>query len=121
MMEAEWLLDDNTCAPLYAVDRFLIPATDVGWVEMMKTPEEMNASEEQVKEVLNKLVSLQTTGDDDGDQIPATAPAPGQGGVTAVQPGRERNERKAKRGRGRASNVASSTSTKNGEVKKRET
>lgn len=113
------MLDDNTRAPLYAVDRFLIPASDVGWVEMMKTPEEMSASEEQVKEVLAKLISLQKTGDDDGDQIPATAPA--QGSVTAVQAGGQGNQRKAKRRRGRASNVAAAPSTKNGEVKKRET
>ena len=72
LMEAQWLLDDNTCAPLYAVEKFLVPASDVGWVEFLKTEQEMSASDQDVSNVQKLLVDLQT-GVKDGNKATTTA------------------------------------------------
>jgi hypothetical protein len=74
-MQAEWLLDDNSCAPLYAVDRFLLPAVDVDWVEMLKTRDEITATPAEVKRVEDVLTNLQEKEkeDDDGNPEPPAA------------------------------------------------
>ncbi len=47
----EWILDDNQFAPLFQVERFLIPATEVEMVEFLKSPEEITATPEEIMRV----------------------------------------------------------------------
>lgn len=73
LMQAEWILDDNTCAPLYAVERFLIPSNDVAWIEFLKAKHEMTASAAEIEGVEELLIGLQEKEDDDGNEATTTA------------------------------------------------
>jgi len=58
--EAEWLLDDGSRAPLFEVDRFLIPANDIEIVEMLNHEHEIQASEEERDKARESLIGAQT-------------------------------------------------------------
>lgn len=68
-----WLLPDNESAPLYRVERLLIPATEVEMVEILKDENEVKATAEQLQAVENLLVDLQKESSTDGKQSAATA------------------------------------------------
>lgn len=68
-----WLLADNECAPLYRVERLLIPATEVEMVEILKEEREVKATTEQLQGVENMLVELQKESTQDGKQSATTA------------------------------------------------
>ena len=64
IVNPEWILSDDQVAPLYQVERFMIPATDVEMVEFLKRAGEINASDEELERVRNLLLEAQTdTGD----------------------------------------------------------
>jgi hypothetical protein len=69
-----WLLSNNECAPLYRVERLLIPATEVEMVEILKDEAEVKATAEQLQAVEDRLVGLQKEGEgSDGKQSATTA------------------------------------------------
>ena len=48
LVEPEWLLEDNQRAPLYQVEKMLVPASDVKMVEFVKASEEVKQSPEEL-------------------------------------------------------------------------
>jgi hypothetical protein len=56
--DGEWLLDDGERAPLYTVDRLLIRAKDVEWVEFMKRSDEIAATEQEIEEAEKRLIAV---------------------------------------------------------------
>ncbi|MDA1014746.1 MAG: DUF6338 family protein [Planctomycetota bacterium] len=65
MMEAAWLLDDNTRVALHLIQRILIPAADVRMVEFKKFDTETTATQEEVDNAENLLINLQTARQED--------------------------------------------------------
>lgn len=57
-----WLLPDGHDAPLYRVDRILIPASEVQMVEFLKSEDEVMANEEELAKAQSLLVNLQAKG-----------------------------------------------------------
>jgi hypothetical protein len=82
-----WILDSNERAPLYLVERLLIPATEVEMVEILKDEAtEVKATAEQLQAVETLLVGLQQPGEDqDGKQSTAT-PAEQANTPSATEP-----------------------------------
>jgi uncharacterized protein DUF6338 len=70
--QASWLLDDGTIAPLFMVDHLVVAASEVEMVEIMKRPEEVTATDEQITQTQTTLLALQTKGDQNGEQSAAT-------------------------------------------------
>lgn len=58
-----WLLADDQCAPLYNVERMLIPATEVELVEFMKIEKEVSATAEQLDAAQKLLNGLHGRGE----------------------------------------------------------
>lgn len=54
-----WLLPNNERAPLYRVERLLMPATEVEMVEILKSESELTASVEQLQAAEDLLIKLQ--------------------------------------------------------------
>jgi hypothetical protein len=73
ILEAQWILSDDQIAPLYQVERFLIPATEVEMVEFLKTTEEINQDPEELERVRKLLVGMQTPKGDTKDGSESTA------------------------------------------------
>ena len=65
--QPEWLLDDGRRAPLYNVEKTLVPASDVEMVEFLKTEEEIGAEPQQVEDVKNTMLELQRKENDHGE------------------------------------------------------
>ncbi|MCH8047291.1 MAG: hypothetical protein IID44_26625 [Planctomycetes bacterium] len=61
--EPKWLLKDNSEAPLHSVERLLLPASDVEFIEFQKFEHELNVSRDEVREVEFKLIELQRPSD----------------------------------------------------------
>jgi len=57
--EPEWILDDNTRAPLYQVERFLVPASDVKMVEFMREDQEVPQDLAEVERIERLLIKTQ--------------------------------------------------------------
>jgi Family of unknown function (DUF6338) len=75
ILEAEWILSDDQIAPLYQVERFLMPATEVEMVEFLKRSEEITQNPQEVERVRNLLLaeSNQTKGSNDGSKSTSAA------------------------------------------------
>lgn len=58
LAQAQWVLDDNTRAPLYLTERILIPATEVVMVEFEKQKEAFDFSMEDQNRAEKILVDL---------------------------------------------------------------
>ena len=74
--QPEWLLKDNTRAPLYRVKRLMIPASDVGMVEFQKPRREVEQSAEELARV-DKLLIQTREAKSDGSEGPAASPESG--------------------------------------------
>ena len=62
LMEPSWLLSDGTAAKLHHVERMLLPVSDVGMIEMLKSGDEITASaDEMAASTAVLLKSHQTT------------------------------------------------------------
>jgi hypothetical protein len=55
IMEAQWIMDDDQIAPLYQVERFVLPAVEVEMVEFLKFPEEVTQDAEELERVAKLL------------------------------------------------------------------
>ncbi|RCS49238.1 hypothetical protein DTL42_11920 [Bremerella cremea] len=59
LMNASWLLPDNTQAHLYSVERMLIPAAEVEIVEVLANESELRVTDDDLKEAYSPLIKLQ--------------------------------------------------------------
>jgi hypothetical protein len=59
IMEPEWVLDDNSRAPLHKVERLIVSAKDVVMVECVKFDYEVKAAPEELSSIEETLVKLQ--------------------------------------------------------------
>ena len=66
MDQPEWLLDDGQRAPLYGVEKTLVPASDVEMVEFVKGKEEMEAEPADLDKVQRMLIELRKKEQDRG-------------------------------------------------------
>lgn len=107
VVQPSWVLDDNTCAPLHTVERLLIPVSQVEMVELLRSDDEISASESEIIAVEDLLVDLQKTGEsDDGKQSTTTAAAAPE---SVGQPG---SDGKAARHSATANDTSSATAQK---------
>lgn len=67
-----WLLESNEEAPLHAVEQLVIPAKCVEMVEIMKFPDEITATADQMAATEQTLVNLRLKGSNDGKQVSTT-------------------------------------------------
>ncbi|MGE0758372.1 MAG: DUF6338 family protein [Pirellulaceae bacterium] len=65
LMEAEWVLNENERAPLYNVERMIIPVSEVKFVDILKFNEEIQASADDEKIAEEKLIQYNRKLDDD--------------------------------------------------------
>jgi hypothetical protein len=56
LMQAEWVLEDNKRAPLYNVERMMIPVTDVRFVDILKAEFEIAATPDEQERVEKLLI-----------------------------------------------------------------
>lgn len=56
LMRPEWILEDNTRAPLYNVDKMLVPSEDVRHVDILKLDTDVEASPEEQRRVEELLI-----------------------------------------------------------------
>jgi len=88
LMKPEWVLDDNQRAPLYNVERMLIAADDVRFVDILKTESETDESQadrQAVDELIKKYnagqseqeptISIQSPGDSENGKQSSTTTA----------------------------------------------
>ncbi|MEO1498510.1 MAG: DUF6338 family protein [Planctomycetota bacterium] len=68
LMQASWLLDSGDSASMHAVERLLIPATDVGMVELMRTNDEITADAEELEATERLLLGTYDEEESDGEQ-----------------------------------------------------
>jgi Family of unknown function (DUF6338) len=74
--QPQWLLDSGERAPLYKVERFMVPAADVKMVEFVKEDEEVTQDPTEVQRVERLLLSVQDKEKTDGSESAATSPQP---------------------------------------------
>ena len=74
--QPEWLLDDGTRAPLYRVEKLVMPASRVEMVEFVRQSEEIRVPAEKLKRIDTVLTRLQSKEEDDGSQSSETSPEP---------------------------------------------
>ncbi len=55
LMNAAWVMDDNECAHLYNVERMLVPASDIRFVDLLKIEDEVTATAEEREAVEETL------------------------------------------------------------------
>jgi len=72
--EPEWLLQDGSRAPLPWVQRILVPATDVLFVEFIKERGAIDETAEDVTKARELLLAAQETEADHDDKDPTAAP-----------------------------------------------
>lgn len=72
--QPEWLLANNERAPLYQVERFLIPAVDVKMVEFLKESEVISQDPVEVQRIQTLLAETQNEESNDGSESPASGP-----------------------------------------------
>jgi hypothetical protein len=60
IMEPEWVLDDNSRAPVHKVATMIVPAKDVEMVEFLKFDNEVTVSAEELRTVEQALTRLRT-------------------------------------------------------------
>lgn len=70
IMQPSWLLDDGSTAPLHGVERFLVQASHVEFVEFLKGGDELQVEDAELLRVENLLVEVQK-GKKDGNKDPA--------------------------------------------------
>lgn len=58
LAEPAWLLDNNVEVPMHAVERFLVAARDVRFVEFIKFDNEINVSQSAVRDENTKTIRL---------------------------------------------------------------
>ncbi len=58
IMQPEWLLDDNSRAPLHEVEQVLVSGTDVKMVEFVKYSHELSADKDEVESTAKTLIAL---------------------------------------------------------------
>jgi hypothetical protein len=77
-MEAQWILNDDQIAPLYQVERFLIPASEVEMVEFLKYAEEITQDPEEIERVRKLLLSKHRgkSGQTTSASLPKPTPPP---------------------------------------------
>ena len=68
LSQTEWLLENNERAPLYLVERFLVPAADVKMVEFLKENSEVSQNSPEVQRVEKLLVDAQAEEIKDGSE-----------------------------------------------------
>ena len=96
LVQPEWILEENERAPLYNVERMLVPATEVKFVDILKLNVEITATPGEEKSVQDRLITynreiesrsadsdqaadsltatISTGAPNDGKQVPATTP-----------------------------------------------
>jgi hypothetical protein len=76
--QPQWLLDSGERAPLYNVQRFLLPAAEVKLVEFVKEDNEVDQDPAEVKRVEQLLIQMQAKPKEttDGSEGSAASPEP---------------------------------------------
>jgi hypothetical protein len=72
-----WVLADNDRAPLYQVERFMIPAVDVKMVEFLKADEEVTQPPSELDRIDHLLIDAHKE-QSDGSESPTADPEPPQ-------------------------------------------
>lgn len=113
MANVQWVLEDNTAIELHVVHRFLVPVTDIRFVEIYKTDAEIVATKEQLKQTEQKAVSLRKQ-----DNQPETGgPTNGKQSTTNSTQREARNGGKANPAATKTANITPSTSASQSKVK----
>jgi hypothetical protein len=58
MEEPEWLLDDGTRAPMFRVEKMVVPVSKVDMVEFLKEETEITASSGDIEAAKNLLLKV---------------------------------------------------------------
>jgi hypothetical protein len=74
--QPQWLLDSGERAPLYKVERFMVPAAAVKMVEFVKEDGEVTQDPAEIQRVERLLLEVQTKEKSDGSESPTASPQP---------------------------------------------
>jgi len=74
--QAEWLLDNNERAPMFRVQRFMLPAAEVKMVEFLKENAEVTQDRADVEKAERLLLEAQKKETPDGSESATASPEP---------------------------------------------
>jgi len=64
LTNAEWILTDNTRIPLIAIERILVPASEIEFVEFEKNSDELDRNADQIVRTSKEMISYNSSSDD---------------------------------------------------------
>ena len=71
--QPEWLLDDGQRAPLYRVERFMVPAVEVKLIEFVIDDSNVEVAEDMIRQADQLLIDIQEKNEVETDGIKGTA------------------------------------------------